>query len=190
MNMLAGGEQAKRERTFVDAAIAEDYETFEQVFVRERAARPYGDTVAMKLAELDDLLDKLRQLAGVTPEVYATDWIMRCAVDRTLELAIGTCIGLARHTVAERGLRAPRTSADTFVILGEAHLLEPEFAASLQRMCGFRNRLVHEPDALDAAIVAGGLGAHVDELTRFGERVRSLAGLAPDGTAHDGDSRH
>lgn len=178
MNMLAGGEQAKQERTFIEAAIAEDYETLEQVFVRERAARPYGDTMAMKLAELDELLGRLRQLATVTPEVYASDWIMRCAVDRTLELAIGTSIGLARHTVAERGLRTPRTYADTFVILGEARLLEPEFAASLQRMCGFRNRLVHEPDTLDPAIVAGALGAHIEALATFGALARELAGLA------------
>lgn len=177
MDMLAGGEQAKRERTFIDAAIAEDFETFERVFVRERAARPFGDTVAQTLAELDVLIGRLRQLTGVTPAVYASDWMMQCAIERTLELAIGTCIGVARHVVAERGLRAPRTYAETFVILAEAGLIDAAFGVSLQRMCGFRNRLVHEHDTLDARLVAGELGRHGDELARFAEVARDLAGI-------------
>ncbi len=175
MNRLAGGEQAKRERSFIEAAIAEDFETFERVFVRERAARPFGDTVAQKLAELDVFVGRLRQLVDVAPAVCASDWMTQCAVDRTLELAIGTCIGVARHVVAERGLRAPRTYADTFVILAEAGLVDTGFAVSLQRMCGFRNRLVHEHDTLDARLVAGELGRHAGELARFAELARELA---------------
>ena len=154
------------------AAEFEDFQQAEAVFLRERAERPYADVLGNKLARLDEHVRRLRQLAGVTLEEYASDWMMQCAVERTLERAIETSISLTRHTIAERRLRAPATLAETFVIARDAGLLEPALAAALIRMCGFRNRLVHDDEHLDPAIVVEALRTRLDDFVELGSVAR------------------
>lgn len=155
----------------------EDFCGFETVCVRERAADAYGTIIDRKLALLDGYLARLRSLSGITVAEYEADWMMRCAIERTLELAVQTAISLARHVVAEHRLRAPATYADTFAIAREAGLIDPALAASMSRMCGFRNRLVHEGDHLDPALIVGILRRELDDLTGLCASVRRLASV-------------
>ncbi len=155
----------------------EDFCCFETVCVRELAADPYGTIIDRKLALLDGYVARLRSLSGITVAEYETDWMMRCAIERTLELAVQTAISLARHVVADRRLRAPATYADTFAVAREAGLIDPPLAASMSRMCGFRNRLVHEGAHLDSAVVVGVLRRELDDLTGLCACVKRLGSV-------------
>jgi len=167
------GADAQGELAMRAAAEFEDFQLAEGVFLRERAERPYADVVARKLALLDTYVQRLRQLAGSTVEAYTTDWMLQCAVERTLELAIDAGISMTRHAIAEQRLRTPATLADVFVIARDAGLLAPELSASLVRMCGFRNRLVHDGQHLDPVLVVGILRTRVDDLVQLGSVARN-----------------
>jgi uncharacterized protein YutE (UPF0331/DUF86 family) len=123
---------------------------------------------------LDEYIRRLREYEGLAIEEYAADWKAQCVVERTLEVAIGLCIGVMRHALAERGLREPSTYRETFAIARDAGLVEPGLAASLMRMCGFRNVLAHEGTDADAAVVAGILRTGVADFVRFRDAASRL----------------
>ena len=151
-----------------------DFRESEVVFLRERAERPYADTLALKLSQLDELISRLREIRGLTPEAYVTDWKSAYVAERALEIAIGLCIDTARHVLAERRLPRPTTYRETFVIARDAGLLEPGVAESLMRMCGFRNRVAHEGTNLDATVVVRMVESGVEDLARFRDAVSRL----------------
>ena len=58
-------------------------------------------------------------------------------------------------------------------IARDAGLIDRALAASLARMCGFRNILAHEGEHVDAAVVVDVLRHHLDDLARAGEVARN-----------------
>jgi uncharacterized protein YutE (UPF0331/DUF86 family) len=132
------------------------------------------DLVWRRLAMLDGYLEQLGPYRGIDVEAYRQDWRTQRIVERTLHLAIETCMDLADHIVADRRLRVPETGAESFEILAEADLLPRELGASLASMVGFRNILVHDYTRLDPAIVMRVMGTDLDDVSRFGSAVRAL----------------
>ncbi len=144
-----------------------DFREHEQVFLRERAERPFGDTTARMLAALDLRIGRLKMVDGISVEEYAADWMTASAVERELEVAVVLCIDLVRHALAERKLGMPRTYRGLFAAARDAGLVEADLAAALMRMCGFRNLLAHEGHRLEPAAVVAALGRGMDDIARF-----------------------
>ena len=144
-----------------------DFRESEALVLRERAERPHGEVLAIKLGQLDVQISRLKELAGLDAAGYMSDWKAAYAVERTLEVAIGLCIGLLQHTVARRALGQAATYREHFAVVRDAGLLEPDLAAALMRLCGLRNRLAHEGPNLDPAIVVSALTSSVAEMERF-----------------------
>jgi len=132
------------------------------------------ELVLRKLANIDLYLTQLVPYRALDVAAYAADWRTQRIVERTLHLAIEACMDVADHIVADRRLRVPETGAATFESLGEADLLPRELAASLARMVGFRNILVHDYARLDPAIVVRVLRTDLSDLERFREAVLAL----------------
>ena len=146
-----------------------DFRESEQMFLRERAGGPYGEVAARKLAALDARLGRLGEFEGISVAEYVSDWKTACIVERVLEVAIGACIDLARHTLSERGLGVPQTYRGIILAARDAGLLESGLAASLADLCRFRNVLAHEGDRIDAAVVVEVLRHGLQDLRRFRE---------------------
>lgn len=83
-------------------------------------------------------------------------------------------IDLANILIRERGLDIPQSSRDSFKLLADAKLIEPELAARLQRMIGFRNIAVHQYQALDLVIVEAILRRDLDDLAVFASAIIRL----------------
>ena len=144
-----------------------DFRESEQMFLRERAGRPYGEVAARKLAALDAQVRRLREFEGISVEEYVSDWKTACVVERLLEVAIGACIDLTRHTLSDRGLSLPGTYRGIVFAARDAGLLEAGLASSLADLCGFRNVLAHQGDRIDAAVAVEVLQHGVRDLRRF-----------------------
>ena len=144
-----------------------DFRESEALVLRERAERPYGEVLAIKLGQLDVQISRLKSLAGLDAAGYMSDWKAAYIVERTLEVAIGLCIGIVQHTVAERALGKAATYREHFAVARDAGLLEPELAAAMMRLCGLRNRLAHEGPNLDPVLVVSALTGSVADLERF-----------------------
>jgi len=126
-----------------------------------------------KLLDLGTFLAQVSEYRTLTLDEYRADWKVQRIVERTLHMAIETCIDIAGHVLADRELGAPTTYAESFTLLGTHGLLPPELAQSLARMTGFRNILVHEYTAVDAAIVLRILRKDLQDLERFHAAARA-----------------
>ena len=130
------------------------------------------DLIRRRLAFLETYLEQLAPYREIELSAYQQDWKTQRVVERTLHLAIETCMDVADHIVADRRLRVPGTGAESFEILAEAQLLPRELGDALARMVGFRNILVHDYTRLDPAIVIRVLRQDLSDLRRFHDTVR------------------
>jgi uncharacterized protein YutE (UPF0331/DUF86 family) len=132
------------------------------------------DLILRRLALLETYLGQLAPYRGIEVDAYRADWKTQRIVERTLHLVIETCMDVADHIVADRGLRVPETGADTFEILGEAGLLLVPLATALASMVGFRNILVHDYARIDPVIVVRVLRSDLADVERFRDAVHNL----------------
>jgi uncharacterized protein YutE (UPF0331/DUF86 family) len=132
------------------------------------------DLVQRKAVAIDEYLLQLGEFRQVDAESYKADWKMQRIVERTLHLAIETCMDLADHLVADRRLRVPETGSATFEILAEAGVIPADLGRNLARMVGFRNILVHDYARIDQAMVLNALRTDIDDVARFRDVVLSL----------------
>jgi uncharacterized protein YutE (UPF0331/DUF86 family) len=132
------------------------------------------DLVRRRLALLDTYLEQLGPYRTIDGQAYAADWKTQRIVERTLHLAIETCMDVADHLVADRRLRVPETGAESFEILGEAGVISRELGSALALMVGFRNILVHDYTRLDPAIVVRVLQRDLRDVERFRDVVRPM----------------
>jgi uncharacterized protein YutE (UPF0331/DUF86 family) len=129
------------------------------------------ELVLRKCAALDGYLAELSQLRSIDLETYRSDWKTQRVVERSLHLAIEVSLDLADHLIADRGLRAPTTQAETFEILHEAGILEPTLTQSLMQMARFRNLLVHDYARIDPEKVLKILQERLGDLDKFKRAV-------------------
>lgn len=129
------------------------------------------DLILRRIADLEVYFGQLATYRDVDLQEYRGDWRTQRVVERTLHLAIETCMDIADHIVADRRLRVPETGADTFEILAEAGVLSGELGTSLARMVGFRNILVHDYTRLDPELVLKALKTEARDFERFRDAV-------------------
>ncbi len=70
-----------------------------------------------------------------------------------IERACQAVIDLAMHVVADRHLGVPKSSAEAFVFLREAGMLDRALANRLAAMTGFRNVAVHQYQDIEPEII-------------------------------------
>lgn len=97
----------------------------------------------MILERVDRDLRRLRELSATPAEVLIDELNLLDAVKYRFVTVIEGLIDVAHHIIASEGLRAARTYADAFVVLGEAALLDHEVAATAADVARFRDLLVH-----------------------------------------------
>lgn len=132
------------------------------------------ELVLRKVAALEGYLAELDEFRHITVEAYRANLKTQRIVERTLHLAIETCLDLAEHMIADRRLRVPASHAEAFEILREAGLIADPLAASLVQMARFRNILVHDYARIDAERVVRILAADLGDLGGFKQAVLNL----------------
>ena len=125
------------------------------------------DLLRRKRADLATYVSQVSEYRDLTVERYRADWKTQRIVERTLQMAIETCLDVASHVIAARGLRAPSTYAETFEILMEAGLMASDLGRVMVEMTGFRNVIVHEYARIDADTVIRILRTHLNDFARF-----------------------
>ena len=126
--------------------------------------------LAKKLALVESCVTDLRRLARPTDLPH--DIREQRFVERTLQLAIQAALDVASHIVSDRRLGEPRTNRELFDLLERDGWVAAPLAATLQKMVGFRNVLVHGYDTVDLAIVRDVVEHRLDDLLQFVAVVR------------------
>jgi uncharacterized protein YutE (UPF0331/DUF86 family) len=126
--------------------------------------------VAKKLAAIETAIADLRRLAQ--PERLNSDLLQRRFVEHTLQIAIQASLDVASHIVSDDRLGEPKANRDVFALVAHAGWLDPTLLASLSRMVGFRNILVHGYDDVDLDVVRDVLSNRLSDLEAFVAAVR------------------
>lgn len=131
--------------------------------------------VLAKAAAIERGVARAREEFAAAGAGFASDFTRQDAAILNILRACETALDLANILVRDRGLGVPQTARDGFRLLADAALLEPELAARLQRMVGFRNIAVHQYQKLDIAIAEAILRRDLDDLLTFAGIVVALA---------------
>lgn len=124
-----------------------------------------------RLKLLDDYTAKLRELAETDREEYLSNYILRAAAERLLQLSIECCLDIGNHLIARSGFRSPKDYRDIFAVLAEEGLLSQELRPRLMNMAGFRNLLVHDYADLEDPVVFRILQRNLDDFEAFAKAI-------------------
>jgi len=133
--------------------------------------------IRRKLERIRRNLGDLTTVADLTLEEFQRDRFRQKGVERVLQEVIESAVDTNLHLVRTAGHSAPGDYCVSFLEAGRHGVIPAELARSLAPAAGLRNRLVHEYDALDDAIVLAAVGeacrgftAYVAAVERYLER--------------------
>ena len=130
--------------------------------------------LAALLTRIGVELGHLRRLSALTDDELLCDPDRLPAVKYRFVVSIEASIDASRHVALSQGLRAATSFADSFVVLGEAGILEAELVGRLKDMAGFRNLLVHGYAHVDARVSLRPCTTASMTLKTFVDRSRGL----------------
>lgn len=128
------------------------------------------------LTRLDALEGYLRELRGIVPPSLA-DYRrveVKRACERLAQVTVEAALDVCALLVRELRLGVPAEEDDLLNKLLQAGLLSEQTVATLRRMKGFRNILVHEYTAVDDRIVYEVVTQKIGDLARFAAEVRAI----------------
>ena len=85
-----------------------------------------------------------------------------------------SCVSLAEMVIRDKDLRPPQSYHEAFDILGEARILDVEFACSFAKIAGIRNFLAHDYEIVDAQVICNEILPQVNEVKEYLEQLEDL----------------
>ncbi len=108
-----------------------------------------------KLALLAEYLEDLKAEKQITLKELKENKVLRRYLERTLHMAVESCLDIGSHIIADLKLREPEDYKDVMAVLCEAGYLPQEKLDSFKRMAQFRNVIVHDYARIDPEILYG-----------------------------------
>ncbi len=109
--------------------------------------------IRRKLAVIIENLNALGPISGMTREEYIQNLYKRKATERLLQELIEAAIDINIHLIVQTGNIAPDDYYKSFIDAGRFSIIPIALAEKLAPSAGLRNRLVHEYDLIEHAIV-------------------------------------
>jgi uncharacterized protein YutE (UPF0331/DUF86 family) len=132
-----------------------------------------------KIAELERYHGQIGEFAGIGLEEYQKEWKVQRIVERTLQMMIEASADIANHIVSDGKMRTPYSYVDTFLVLRENEVISAELFSVMEKMAKFRNVVVHQYEAVDAAIVILVLRKHLDDFIKFKDAILAFLNSQP-----------
>lgn len=130
------------------------------------------DVILNKTASIQRCLKRIRTVyTRATGLAFADDFDKQDIVILNLVRAAEQALDLANYIVRKQQLGLPQNSKESFLLLGQGGVINPDLADRLGRMVGFRNLAVHEYQRLDLAKVMDIVEHHLVDFQRFTQQV-------------------
>jgi uncharacterized protein YutE (UPF0331/DUF86 family) len=129
-----------------------------------------ADLLAKKLAAIETCVQELRTLArpaDIVGDVREARFVLH-----TLQLAIQAAIDVASHIVSDERLGEPETNRELFDRLARHGWLPADLAATMGRMAGFRNIVVHGYAGVNLDVVRNIVEHRLGDLLAFVAAIR------------------
>ena len=128
------------------------------------------DLLAQKLALIETCVQELRTLAR--PAEILRDVREARFVLHTLQIAIQAALDVASHIVSDERLGEPETNRELFDRLARHGWLPADLAATMGRMAGFRNIVVHGYGGVNLEVVKDIVEHRLADLLAFVTAIR------------------
>ena len=129
------------------------------------------ELIAQKLAFIETCVQELRTLAR--PAEILHDVREARFVLHTLQIAIQAALDVASHIVSDARLGEPETNRELFDRLAQHGWVSVDLAATMGRMAGFRNILVHGYGGLNLEVVRDIVEHRLADLLTFVTTIRA-----------------
>lgn len=132
------------------------------------------EIVRAKLSLIQGNLEALDPIRSMKREDYLRDLYRRKATERLLQELIEAAIDINVHLIVESGHPPPEDYYQSFIRAGELGILSFDLAEKLAPSAGLRNRLVHEYDRIDHAIILKAVAQAEELYPRYLKEVHSF----------------
>lgn len=132
------------------------------------------ERIIQKKGRIREYLSLIAGLEADCREKFLFDPIYRGALLHYLYLMADSCVSLAEMVIRYKDLRPPQSYHEAFDILGEAKILDLEFAYSFAKMAGFRNFLAHDYEIVDAQIICNEILPQLHEVKEYLQQIENL----------------
>ncbi|MFQ5796569.1 MAG: DUF86 domain-containing protein [Candidatus Bipolaricaulia bacterium] len=133
-----------------------------------------------RLEELRERYELLKSWQSMSKEEFLNDPRNNRSVLRLLQEAIETCISTAHMIVATQGYGRPESYAEAFALLAQHSVLDKEFSAELEKMVGFRNRVIHRYWDIDFEQVYRIFQERLEDFKRFEREILKFVEQLPE----------
>ncbi|MFM7107809.1 MAG: type VII toxin-antitoxin system HepT family RNase toxin [Planctomycetaceae bacterium] len=130
---------------------------------------PPDDILLNKAAIIERCIRRMRDEFHACPAL--DDFTRVDALTLNIERACQAAIDVAMHIVAERHLGVPQSTADAFLLLERAGVLDRPLTASLCGMVGSRNVAVHQYEDIDMSVLRWIVESGFRDWIRLGEAL-------------------
>ena len=136
-------------------------------FLRRQLPMIDRELVNRKLSQLVEYLTALTPLQSLSYTDYLQQPLPRYAAERLLQLLVDTAVDINAHCIVELTGTPPQDYYDSFIKAAQAGVLSVVFALSIAQSTGLRNRLVHQYEAIDHAIVHSAIAGAITQYTEY-----------------------
>jgi uncharacterized protein YutE (UPF0331/DUF86 family) len=126
--------------------------------------------IKTKIELIQSDLEKLGELKGYTINEIAADFYKLNTLELLLVKIIGRAVDVNSHIIAEEGdlkKRAPASSRETFLRLGEMKIFPEDFAETIADSASFRNKIIHEYNELNKKKVYDTVDEALEQYTKY-----------------------
>ena len=136
-----------------------------------------NDVLRERLKLLNEYIKDLLNLQSVDIRTYEETKLIHRTVERTLQLAVETCLDIGQHIISMEGFRAPGDNREVFIILQEEDVIPDDLLPKLEAMARFRNLIVHDYARINHSIVYKILQESLGDFDLFAKAIIRYGGL-------------
>ena len=124
-----------------------------------------------KLSLISDELGRLEKVAQLSGAEYLENDVLQAASERYLERIIGRMIDINFHIITDNGDKPPKDYFGSFLELTRYKIMPKEFVEKIAHAAGLRNRIAHEYDGIDYAILHSAIQQAVIDIPVYMEYI-------------------
>ena len=126
------------------------------------------EIIKRKLSFLEEYYNDLQKTAkDLSWDDFKKDKILRRFIERTLHMAIETCLDISNHIISYESYREPKNNQDIFQVLIENEIIDTKKGEELKKMAQFRNVIVHDYIRVNPEIVYSILKKNLNDILYF-----------------------
>ena len=135
------------------------------------------EVIDQKLESLRHCLQRIHEKCPATAEILAVDFDRQDILALNLSRAVQICVDIGAHIISNKNVPPPATMGQTFDVLDELGIINPDLAARMKNAVGFRNIAVHNYETINWKIVHAIATNHLSDFKNFAQAIISADSL-------------